>query len=88
MKSTKFSLTWQQVVKAIILTFLGAMIPVITGWLEAGSFPTDWDTWRTALFTSFVPVLYLVYSWIQNSEGKLMKPEPKKDEPLEPIREP
>ncbi len=75
----KFKLSMQNWIKALMLAFFGALLPIVSGWFQAGQFPTDWETWRTAIFTSLVPVLYLVISWLQNSDGSIVKPEKNKD---------
>lgn len=73
-------LAWEQIKKGLIL-FLVPLITIIIQWASNGEFPTDWETWKPVLLTCAVPVLYYILSLLQNSNGDLMKFEPKYDLP-------
>jgi hypothetical protein len=71
MKTVKFSVSLQQKIKALVLAFFAAFIPMVIAWCKAGTFPVTWAQWEPSLITCSIPCLYLLYSWLETSEGGL-----------------
>ena len=63
-KSVLFSLNKNDVLKAIVMAFLTALITGLYNSLESGSLPTDWASLKPILTTSLVATLgYLIKNY-------------------------
>ena len=81
--SPKFSIDKSQIKKGLLM-FLFPLALYVVKSLINHALPTDWATWETELGTCAMPVVYWIFSYLQNSEGSITQAEPPVN-PAQPI---
>lgn len=90
-KSKKYKMgkaDWMSVLRVLMYNVLGwlmVVLPTITEW------PHTWQGWLIMFAPVYGPAVAIIMKWLETSTGgitTILKPEPKKDEPLSPLPEP
>lgn len=76
-KMSKFlGLNLRDVIKSLIMAFLGSSSMALYEFVNMGVFPNGWDQWKKILITgASAAVLYLIKNLFTNSKDEFGKPE-------------
>lgn len=77
MKQSKIlSLQWRDALKGLFLTMITVIVATLYKLIEAGEFPTDIESWKAILISSFgAGLCYLLKNFLTNSDDKILKKE-------------
>ena len=76
MKSILLKLKKNDFVKGLIITMIAVIVTSLYQFINSGSIPTDWNSWKTVLLASLGAGLsYIIKNWLTNSQGEFLKKE-------------